>query len=762
MIVRKVASALAIASVLLVFGWWLPWAMAQQPRAPADRAAGDVESDGEAPAVAAAAPSLEQLVERCRASVVVMNGSGRDGKSQGIGTGFVVAADGLIATNLHVIGEGRPVRVQLADGRQLDVTSIHASDRTLDLALVRVDAGDLAPLELGDSDALVQGRPVFALGNPLGWKYSVTSGVVSATRVIDGQPMIQVAMPVEPGNSGGPLLDLEGKVQGILSMKSQVTANLGFAVAINSLKSLLARPNPVPMDRWLSLGALDPAEWSPRFGARWRRRPGRVVVDGVGDGFGGRSLCLSTIQVPQSPYELAVTVRLDDEAGAAGLIFASDGEQRHYGFYPSGARLRLTRFAGPDVSSWTILAEEESSHYRPGEWNRIKVRREPERTLCYVNDALVIESTDTTLREGLVGLAKFRDTQAQFKEFRVADKLPAAAIPQSRTKQFAALLGDAPSVPDEVDAHLAELLEDPVSSVTLLRERALKLAQYSVRLRELAADVRHRAALAALEQAMQAPDDQLDLVHAAMLIASLDDGDLDVAAYRQEIDRMGRELAETVADSADETARRMALAAYLFEQNGFHGSRTDYYNRANSYLNRVLDDREGLPLTLSILYMELARRIGLNVVGIGLPGHFVVEHRPAGGPAQLLDVFDSARPLSRDEAAQKVLAASGQTLTENDFQPASRRAILARLLHNLLAVAREAQDGHGMLRYSDALVVVTPDDAGQRWVRAVLRFQSGDAAGARQDTAWLLDRRPEGIDLDRVAELHQLLERQSE
>jgi hypothetical protein len=109
---------------------------------------------------------------------------------------------------------------------------------------------------------------------------------------LDGVELIQLAIPIEPGNSGGPLLDDRGRVQGLLNMKSGITANLGFAVPVNALKTLLERPNPVPMARWLTFGALNSAEWQPIMGARWSRKAGRIRVEGAGDGFGGRSLCL--------------------------------------------------------------------------------------------------------------------------------------------------------------------------------------------------------------------------------------------------------------------------------------------------------------------------------------------------------------------------------------------------------------------------------------------------------------------------------------
>src|SRR5262249_42582619 len=159
-----------------------------------------------------------------------------------------------------------------------------------------------------------------------------------------------------------------------LTIKSLLTPNLGFAVAVNALKPLLAKPNPVPMSAWLTIGALDPDEWQPRGGSRWRRRAGRILVEGAGDGFGGRSLCLSPHPAPELPFEVAVTVKLADESGAAGLAFHADGVDRHYGFYPSAGQLRLTRFEGPDVFTWKVLRQQASPHYHPGDWNTLKVR----------------------------------------------------------------------------------------------------------------------------------------------------------------------------------------------------------------------------------------------------------------------------------------------------------------------------------------------------------------------------------------------------
>ena len=128
------------------------------------------------------------------------------------------------------------------------------------------------------------------------------------------------------------------------------------------------------------------------YGFRWalRRKGGGIHVSHAGESFGGRALCLSTRDVPETPFELAVEVKIDDESGAAGLVWAADGGDRHYGFYPSAGQMRLTRFDGANVFSWTILDQRLTRHYLPGDWNRLTVRNEAHRLYCSVNGHLIL------------------------------------------------------------------------------------------------------------------------------------------------------------------------------------------------------------------------------------------------------------------------------------------------------------------------------------------------------------------------------------
>jgi regulator of sirC expression with transglutaminase-like and TPR domain len=712
-------------------------------------------------ALAAAEPaalSVKEITAKVRPSVVVITFAGRDGSRQGLGTGFVIDKSGLIATNLHVIGESRPIAVQTADGKSLAVKAIHASDRALDLAILEVEAAELPALELSEGKT-ADGEAVVVVGNPQGLKHSVVSGVVSGTREIDGRNMLQLAIPVEPGNSGGPVVDMQGRVLGVVTMKSAVTENLGFAVTVNDVKALRDKPNPVPMDRWLTIGAIDRSHWEPLFGARWQQRAGRIIVDGLGAGFGGRSLLLSTADEPRTPFELAVMVKLDDEAGAAGLVFHSDGGQRHYGFYPSNGRLRLSRFEGPDVFSWHVLAEKPSEHYRAGEWNRLKVRVEKDRLLCFVNDELVIESKDAAFHQGRVGLAKFRNTGAEFRLFAIGNQLADGRPNGEALAKLEERLEHAAPLAEIGETAVRELSgERPNDLRAVILARAGQLQAKAAELKRLAADVRTAAVADELQKVAGQDAASVDLLRGALTIASLDEEDLDVEAYVKQVDRMAEEVKQKTGVSASEAERLAAMNEYLFKDNGFHGSRTDYYHRANSFISRVIDDREGLPITLSLLYIELGKRLGLKIEGVGLPAHFVVQHVPADGQPQLIDVFERAAPLSRQAAETKILSLTGEMPQSKHFEAVSERQMLQRILLNLLANAQNPKTGpdrEALIRYESAMLVLDPTSARDRGLRAVCRWETGRTAAALDDLQMVIDANPAGLDLDELKRMRE-------
>lgn len=686
------------------------------------------------------------LAESIAPSLVKITQLGREG-TDGIGSGFIVSADGLIATNLHVIGEARRLQIEMHDGKTHPVTSIHATDAHHDLALLKIDAKALMPLPLGDSEKVRQGESVVAMGAPEGLAFSIVQGVLSATREIDGNDMLQVAIPIEKGNSGGPLLDMQGRVLGILTLKHVKTDNLGFAMPVNALKELVEKPNPVPMSRWLTIGVLNPKQWNLHLGSQWTQHAGVIHADLPGSGFGGRALCLSSQKVPEGTFEIATTVRLDDESGAAGLAFCSDGGDRHYGFYPSGGKLRLTRFDGPDVYSWTILSDVPSTAYKPGEWNTLRVRVEPEKITCFVNGKQVIETDDTGLRGGVAGLCKFRTTVADFRGFRVGTDLAEKPLEPELASKFRSDIESHLAQASTRDQTLDKLLENPAAARRVMIEQRKKLEEETAKLRELERELHRRAMTKEILAELEKPEPEINLLRCTLLLSRHDNPEIDITSYLNAFKAMIVDLKDDAEIKKGTLPAVKRLNRYLFEENGFHGSRGDYSSRSNSYMNEVLDDREGLPITLSVLYVELASKLGIQgVFGVPLPGKFMVGYRDGPeGELQLVDVFENGKELTVEQAALQ-LSDTGE-FSEEMLTPTTKRAILLRMLRNLLGTTfEESRSIRESLPYFNLILAVDPKSLPDRDIRSQIHERLGNKAEARADLQWLIEHFPEDGD----------------
>jgi serine protease Do len=688
-------------------------------------------------------PTIEKLTASLKPSLVAVSVLGRDGKNDGLGTGFVLTKDGLIATNAHVIGEGRPIKVEFPDGKSFEVKSIHAIDRVKDLAILKIDASDLKPLALSDSDQTEDGQAVVALGNPKGLKFSVVSGVISGQREISGQKMIQVAMPIEPGNSGGPLVDRQGRVLGVISMKSLVTENLGFAIGANALKPLLAKPNPIPMQGWLTIGQLDPEDWKAYLGANWTQRAGKIKVDGVGSGFGGRSFLINQTKLKKLPLEVSVDVKLEDERGAAGLLFQHDGEV-HYGLYPSGGKIRVTHFLGNDVYSWKILGDFPTPAYRRGDWNTLKLKITADEFTGFVNGQQILKIANTMHADQQIGLAKFRDTKAEFKNFRFGEELKEAVV-------------DKKLIADVTKQSNPEALANIPNASHLLREQAAQLEREAAKLRERASSAHQFRVIGSVQALLKNAEKDVDLVNLGLHLAWLDNEDLDIEAYRKEVDRLTAKLRSMLPKEMDDQGKFKTLNQFFFDQRGFHGARGDYYNRSNSYLNEVLDDREGIPITLSLIYMELGRRIGLTMEGVGLPGHFVVRFIPTKGDPIVLDVFERGEVIKPEEVKKRATLDEDQGPDPSLIAAMSKRAIFLRMIRNLLNISQQEQDAESGLRYLNLVLALEPDSARDRFMRAGLLILKERKSEARIDVEYLLEHPSEEVPVAAVRRLEQAL-----
>ena len=163
----------------------------------------------------------------------------------GVGTGFIVAEEGYVVTNNHVIRSGGAFKVRLNDGRVANAALV-GSDQETDIAVLKIDVGGLSPIEFGDSDAAEVGDWVIALGSPFGLKDSVTAGIISARgREVGLSPLesyLQTDATINPGNSGGPLVDMDGRVVGIntaIESRSGGSDGISFAIPSNMAKSVV-------------------------------------------------------------------------------------------------------------------------------------------------------------------------------------------------------------------------------------------------------------------------------------------------------------------------------------------------------------------------------------------------------------------------------------------------------------------------------------------------------------------------------------------
>ena len=179
-----------------------------------------------------------QVAKRVSPSVVVIQGKTDSGDV--LGSGFIVSKDGKIVTNLHVIQDVKTARVQLANGETFDSLSVLATDERRDLAVVSIPGFDLTALDLGNSNSLAIGEPVVIVGSPRGLEGTVTAGILSSIRDSgDGFMVLQTDAAVNPGNSGGPLVNGKAQVVGVVSFQLRSAQGLNFAIPINYVRGLL-------------------------------------------------------------------------------------------------------------------------------------------------------------------------------------------------------------------------------------------------------------------------------------------------------------------------------------------------------------------------------------------------------------------------------------------------------------------------------------------------------------------------------------------
>jgi regulator of sirC expression with transglutaminase-like and TPR domain len=254
-------------------------------------------------------------------------------------------------------------------------------------------------------------------------------------------------------------------------------------------------------------------------------------------------------------------------------------------------------------------------------------------------------------------------------------------------------------------------------------------------------------------------DARIDLARACLMIAQDAYPELDVDRYVGEIEGMAIRLRGRMPQNCGAEERVVALNQFLYEDLGYWGNTDDYNDPRNSYLNEVIERKTGNPVTMSILYMELGRRVGLPLEGVSFPGHFLVRLKLRGGML-VLDPFSGGAPQSEDELRNRVKRVipdgvaddlpAAELPLDQFLEPATNRQILSRVLRNLKGIYRDADKPERMLDVLNRMLLVTPDASAELRDRGYVYQRLECYRAAFKDLTDYAEREPDAPDLDEV------------
>ena len=235
-----------------------------------------------------------------------------------------------------------------------------------------------------------------------------------------------------------------------------------------------------------------------------------------------------------------------------------------------------------------------------------------------------------------------------------------------------------------------KLIEIGDSAVPLLLEAEIEQPDMARRIEWILDEIRGSHLEEELRGLMDRHDEYLDLEKGAFLIARYAFPSLDVAAYTRKLDEMAAEVRDRMGRRVSGEEAVKTLNRYLFTEQGFRGNTKNYYEVDNSYLNRVIDRRTGIPISLSIVYLLVGRRLGLPLYGIGMPGHFLIKFESERYKI-FVDCFNAGALLTEKDCARFLMQA-GYGFEEKYLQKSPSRAILVRTLKNLIAIYSKADE----------------------------------------------------------------------
>ena len=228
------------------------------------------------------------------------------------------------------------------------------------------------------------------------------------------------------------------------------------------------------------------------------------------------------------------------------------------------------------------------------------------------------------------------------------------------------------------------------------------------------------------------PDEEIDLARAALLIAATEYPELSVERELFRLDAIAEGIAPRMDDDTP-LYQLNTLSEYLFDELKFAGNHTNYHDPRNSFLNDVMERKRGIPISLSLLYIEVGKRAGVPILGIGMPGHFIVRHRDE--TEVFVDPFHGGILLSIEECAERLKQVTQGSLPWDSeyLEPISSRAFIARMLRNLKLVYLQRRNYERVLATIDRVIALLPQDAVEFRDRGVVNYRLGNYEEALED-----------------------------
>lgn len=254
-----------------------------------------------------------------------------------------------------------------------------------------------------------------------------------------------------------------------------------------------------------------------------------------------------------------------------------------------------------------------------------------------------------------------------------------------------------------------------------------------------------------LAELLRQPDEQLSLAEAALVIAASAYPNLDAQRYIRRLDAMAETIAGRVGGETDPFRIIAGINQFLFHEEGFFGNTQEYYDPRNSFLNEVLDRKVGIPITLSTIYLEIAERLRFPLVGVGMPGHFLVKHPYF---QILIDPFSQGRILTESDCRTRMEQVLGDSVEfhESFLAGVGKRHIVTRMLNNLRAIYLNARQYQKALDITDLALAVQPDSPDEHKQRAALLLHLRRYSEAAAELNSYLEHSPDADDVKEVRE----------